>query len=53
MIGFAIAMLLLPANSSPTASSGWIAAAVVAWRFAVSAERQSLETIARPLAFVE
>jgi MFS family permease len=30
-----------------------IAAAVVAWRFAVSAERQSLETIARPLAFVE
>ena len=30
-----------------------IAAAVVAWRFAISAERQSLETIARPLAFVE
>jgi hypothetical protein len=26
---------------------------VVAWRFAVSAERQSQETIARPLAFVE
>ncbi len=30
-----------------------IAAAVVAWRFAISAERRSLETIARPLAFVE
>ena len=30
-----------------------IAAAVVAWRFAGSAERQSLETIARPVAGVE
>jgi MFS family permease len=30
-----------------------IAAAVVAWLYAFSAERQSLETIARPLAFVE
>jgi MFS family permease len=28
-------------------------AAVVAWCFAISAERRSLETIARPLAFVE
>jgi hypothetical protein len=30
-----------------------IVAAVAAWLFAFSAERQSLETIARPLAFVE
>ena len=30
-----------------------IAAAVIAWRYAVAAERQTLETVARPLAFVE
>ena len=30
-----------------------IVAAVVAWRYAVAAERKSLETVARPLAFVE
>jgi hypothetical protein len=30
-----------------------IAAAVVAWRYAVAAERKSLEQIARPLAFME
>ena len=30
-----------------------IAAAIVAWRYAVSAERKSLEQIARPLAFME
>ena len=30
-----------------------IAAAVVAWRYAFAAERKSLETVARPLAFVE
>jgi MFS family permease len=30
-----------------------IVAAVVAWYFAVSAERRSLETVARPLAFLE
>jgi MFS family permease len=34
-------------------SAMMIAAAVVAWRFAISAERQSLESVARPLAFVE
>ncbi len=28
-------------------------AAIVAWRYAVAAERKSLETVARPLAFVE
>src|SRR6266481_2001914 len=30
-----------------------IVAAVVAWRYAIAAERKSLETVARPLAFVE
>jgi MFS family permease len=30
-----------------------IVAAFVAWRYAVAAERKSLETVARPLAFVE
>ncbi|MEO8321336.1 MAG: MFS transporter [Bradyrhizobium sp.] len=28
-------------------------AAIVAWRYAIAAERKSLETVARPLAFVE
>ena len=30
-----------------------IAAAVVAWRYAIAAERRTLESVARPLAFVE
>ena len=30
-----------------------IVAAIVAWRYAIAAERKSLESIARPLAFVE
>ena len=30
-----------------------VVAAAVAWRYAVAAERKSLETVARPLAFVE
>jgi MFS family permease len=30
-----------------------VAAAVIAWRYAVAAERQALESVARPLAFVE
>jgi MFS family permease len=30
-----------------------IAAAAIAWRYAVAAERQALESVARPLAFVE
>jgi MFS family permease len=30
-----------------------IAAAVIAWRYAIAAERRTLETVARPLAFVE
>jgi MFS family permease len=30
-----------------------VAAALVAWRYAVAAERQALESVARPLAFVE
>lgn len=30
-----------------------IAAAIVAWRYAISAERRSLEEIARPLASME
>jgi hypothetical protein len=29
------------------------AAALVAWRFSVAAERKPLETVARPLAFVD
>jgi MFS family permease len=30
-----------------------VAAALVAWRYAIAAERQALESVARPLAFVE
>jgi hypothetical protein len=30
-----------------------IAAAVIAWRYAIAAERQPLESVARPLAVVE
>jgi hypothetical protein len=30
-----------------------IAAAAIAWRYAIAAERQSLESVARPLAVVE
>jgi hypothetical protein len=30
-----------------------LAAAVIAWRWCVPAERKSLETVARPLAFVD
>jgi hypothetical protein len=30
-----------------------IIAAAVAWRYAIAAERKSLESVARPLAFVE
>ena len=30
-----------------------VVAAIVAWRYAISAERKSLESVARPLAFVE
>jgi MFS family permease len=30
-----------------------IAAAVIAWRYAIAAERRALESVARPLAFVE
>jgi hypothetical protein len=30
-----------------------VAAAFVAWRYAIAAERRTLESVARPLAFVE
>jgi hypothetical protein len=30
-----------------------IAAAAVAWRYAIAAERRTLESVTRPLAFVE
>jgi hypothetical protein len=30
-----------------------IIAAIVAWKYAIAAERKSLESVARPLAFVE
>jgi hypothetical protein len=30
-----------------------IGAAIVAWKYAIAAERKSLESVARPLAFVE
>jgi hypothetical protein len=30
-----------------------VAAAVIAWRYCIAAERQPLESVARPLAFVE
>jgi hypothetical protein len=30
-----------------------IAAAAIAWRYCIAAERQPLESVARPLAFVE
>jgi hypothetical protein len=30
-----------------------VAAAIIAWRYAIAAERQPLESVAPPLAFVE
>jgi len=30
-----------------------VAAAAIAWRYAIAAERRTLESVARPLAFVE
>ena len=30
-----------------------VAAALIAWRYAIAAERRTLESVARPLAFVE
>ena len=43
---------------SPAERSLWmvataVAAALIAWRYAIAAERRPLESVARPLAFVE
>lgn len=60
VIGPALFGVLIDTGSRTSVFAGYllgsflmIAAAMVAWRYAVSAERQSLEQIARPLAFME
>ena len=45
--------LLLPIATLVAGAFLMIAAAIVAWRYAISAERKSLEEIARPLASME
>jgi MFS family permease len=51
---------LIDTGSRPSVFSGYllgsvlmIAAALVQWRWGVAAERKSLESVARPLAFVD
>ncbi|MEK9283579.1 MULTISPECIES: MFS transporter [unclassified Bradyrhizobium] len=60
VIGPALFGALIDTGSRTSVFAGYllgavlmIAAAIVAWRYAVSAERKSLEHIARPLAFME
>lgn len=60
VIGPALFGALIDTGSRTSVFAGYllgaflmIAAAIVAWRYAVSAERKSLEQIARPLAFME
>jgi MFS family permease len=60
VIGPALFGALIDTGSRESVFAGYlfgsglmIAAAVIAWRYAVSAERQTLETVAPPLAFVE
>jgi MFS family permease len=60
VIGPALFGALIDTGSRESVFAGYlfgsalmIAAAVIAWRYAVSAERRTLETVAPPLAFVE
>jgi MFS family permease len=60
VIGPALFGALIDTGSRASVFAGYllgsalmIVAAAVAWRYAVAAERKSLETVARPLAFVE
>jgi len=60
VIGPTLFGVLIDTNSRPIVFAGYllgsalmIAAAIVAWRYAVAAERKSLEHVARPLAFLE
>ena len=60
VIGPALFGALIDTGSRSSVFAGYllgsglmIAAAVVAWRYAIAAERRTLESVARPLAFVE
>jgi MFS family permease len=60
VIGPALFGVLIDTGSRGSVFAGYllgsvlmIAAALVAWRYAVAAERQPLESVAKPLAFVE
>ena len=60
VIGPALFGVLIDTGSRTSVFAGYllgsalmIVAAAVAWRYAIAAERKSLETVARPLAFVE
>jgi MFS family permease len=60
VIGPALFGVLIDTGSRASVFGGYllgaalmIAAAIVAWRYAIAAERKSLEQVARPLAFME
>jgi MFS family permease len=60
VIGPALFGALIDTGSRTSVFAGYllgsalmVVAAAVAWRYAIAAERKSLETVARPLAFVE
>lgn len=60
VVGPALFGALIDTGSRNTVFAGYlfgaalmIAAAVIAWRYCIAAERRSLESVARPLAFVE
>jgi MFS family permease len=60
VIGPALFGALIDTGSRTSVFAGYllgsglmIAAAIVAWRYAIAAERRTLESVARPLAFVE
>src|ERR1700738_4382405 len=60
VIGPALFGALIDTGSRSSVFAGYllgsglmIAAAVIAWRYAIAAERRTLESVARPLAFVE
>ena len=60
MIGPALFGALIDTGSRTSVFAGYlfgaalmIAAAAVAWRYCIAAERRSLEEVAKPLAFLE
>jgi MFS family permease len=60
VIGPALFGALIDTGSRSSVFAGYllgsalmIAAAIIAWRYAIAAERRTLESVARPLAFVE